>query len=39
MKERKKNTGWQNDTGELKKRDQVAVTMQIENWLQQSHTP
>jgi hypothetical protein len=26
MKERKKNTGWQNDTKKLKKRDQVAVT-------------
>jgi hypothetical protein len=26
MKERKKNTGWQNDTEKLKRRDQVAVT-------------
>jgi hypothetical protein len=26
MKERKKNTGWQNDTEKLKMRDQVAVT-------------
>jgi hypothetical protein len=25
MKERKKNTGWQNDTGKLKRCDQVAV--------------
>jgi hypothetical protein len=27
MKERKKNTGWQNDTEKLKRRDQVAVTV------------
>jgi hypothetical protein len=26
MKERKKNTGWQNDTEKLKRCDQVAVT-------------
>jgi hypothetical protein len=26
MKERKKNTGWQNDTEKLKRRDQVAIT-------------
>jgi hypothetical protein len=26
MKESKKNTGWQNDTEKLKRRDQVAVT-------------
>jgi hypothetical protein len=26
MKERKRNTGWQNDTEKLKRRDQVAVT-------------
>jgi hypothetical protein len=26
IKERKKNTGWQNDTERLKRRDQVAVT-------------
>jgi hypothetical protein len=26
MKEKKKNTGWENDTEKLKRRDQVAVT-------------
>jgi ABC-type xylose transport system substrate-binding protein len=33
MKERKKKTGWQNDTEKLRRRDQVAGN-HIENWLQ-----
>jgi hypothetical protein len=35
MKEKKKNMGWQNDTGKLKRRDQVASKLTLEHILWQ----